>query len=87
MKRRLNLLVSTRAEQLLREIGEFIEFYNHPRYHEGIGNVAPADVYYDRREATLKRREEQKHVTLEERFRYNRGRSKEITMGVLSPKP
>ena len=40
-------------------MAELIEFYNHRRYHEGIGNVAPADVYYGRREAILKQREEQ----------------------------
>ena len=37
--------------------------------------------------AILQRREEQKRVTLEERFRYNRSRSKEINLGALSPKP
>jgi putative transposase len=61
-----------------------IEFYNYQRYYEGIGNVAPADVYYGRREAILKRREEQKRVTLEERFRYNRSRSKQTTTAVHS---
>jgi len=52
-------------------MAEFIEFYNHHRYHEGIGNVTPADVYYGRREEILKRREEQKRQTIDERFRYN----------------
>jgi putative transposase len=86
LKARVNLLVYSSPEELRRAIGEFIEFYNHRRYHEGIGNVAPADVYYGRRDGILKRREEQKRVTLEERFRYNRSRSKETTMGALSPK-
>jgi hypothetical protein len=57
------------------------------RHHEGIRNVASADVYYGRREAILKRSEDQKRVTLEERFRHNRSRSKEITWGDLSSKP
>jgi putative transposase len=85
-KARVNLLVYSSPEELRRAIAEFIEFYNHRRYHEGIGNVAPADVYYGRRDGILKRREEQKRVTLEERFRYNRSRLKETIMGALSPK-
>ncbi len=80
-------MLYTSPDQLRSAMAELIEFYNHRRYHEGIGNVAPADVYYGRREAILKQREEQKRVTLEERFRYNRSRSKEATMGALNPKP
>ena len=70
-----------------RAIAEFIEFYNHRRDHEGIGNVTPADVYKGRREAILKRREEQKRATLEERFRYNRSRLNQTTMGALNLEP
>jgi len=72
LKGRMNLLVWSSPEQLRAAIVEFIEFYNQRRYHEGIGNVAPADVYYGRREEILKRREEQKQQTLYERFAYNR---------------
>jgi len=53
---------------------EFIEYYNQRRYHGGIGNVAPADVYYGRREKILRRRKEQKELTIQARLRYNRGR-------------
>jgi RNA-directed DNA polymerase len=60
LKARLNLLVFTSPEALRATMAEFIEFYNHRRYHEGIGNVTPADVYYGRREEVLKRRKEQK---------------------------
>ena len=87
LKAQVNLLVWTSPEQLRAAIVEFIEFHNHRRYHERIGNVAPAEVYYGRREAILKRREEEKHVALEERSPYNRSRSKEINMGALNPKP
>ena len=40
----LNLLVFTSPEALLAAMAEFIEFYIYHRYHEGIGNVTPADV-------------------------------------------
>ena len=73
LKARLNLLVYTSPEQLRAAMAEFIEFYNQRRYHEGIGNVTPADVYYGRRGQILQRREEQKRQTLYERFRYNLG--------------
>ena len=49
LKARINLLVYSLPQDLRRAIAEFIEFYNHRRYHEGIGNVAPGDVYYGRR--------------------------------------
>jgi putative transposase len=52
-------------------MAEFIEFCSHWRYHEGIGNVTPADVYDGRREEILKRRKEQKQATLDRRFQYN----------------
>jgi len=68
--------VYTSAEQLRAALTEFIEFYNQRRYHEGIGNVTPADVYYGRPEEILKRREEQKRQTLYDRFQYNLSRTK-----------
>ena len=78
LKGRMNLLVWASPEELRAAIAEFIEFYNQRRYHEGIGNVAPADVYYGRREEIMKQREEQKQQTLYERFEYNRAqRSKQ----------
>jgi transposase InsO family protein len=73
LKTRLNVLVYSSPEALKRAMAEFIEYYNHRRYHEGIGNVAPADVYYARREEILRRREEQKELTIQARLRYNLG--------------
>ena len=61
--------------ELKTALGEFIEFYNQRRYHEGIGNVTPTDVYYGRREEILKRRGEQKLQIVYGRFRYDRGQS------------
>jgi hypothetical protein len=64
-------------------IVEFIEFCNYHCYHEGIGNVTPADVYCGRREEILKRRKEQKQETLDRRFRYNLGQAPNQTRGEL----
>jgi transposase InsO family protein len=81
LKTRLNVLVYTSPEALARALAEFIEYYNQTRYHEGIGNVAPADVYYGRREEILRRREKQKPLTIEARLRYNLGRSEPSSEG------
>jgi len=55
-------------------MAEFIEYYKQHRYHEGLGNVAPADAYYGGREQIRRRREEQKERTIQARLRYNLGR-------------
>jgi putative transposase len=81
LKARLNLLVFTSPEALREAMAEFIEFYNCHRYHEGIGNVTAADVYYGRREEILKRRKEQKQATLQRRFQYNLGQASNPTRG------
>ena len=85
LKGRMNLLVWASPEELRGAIAEFIEFYNQRRYHEGIGNVAPADVYYGRREEILKRREEQKRQTLYERFEYNHAQRSQAKRLLTAP--
>jgi hypothetical protein len=75
------LEVNTSPEQLQAAMAEFIDFYNQRRYHEGVGNVTPADVYAGRREQILRRREEQKRQTLYDRFQYNLGRKPTRTTG------
>ena len=75
LRARMNLLVYTSPDELRRTMQDFIAYYNHRRYHEAIGNVTPADVYYGRRNQILRRREAQKQRTIEERLRYNLGRS------------
>ena len=56
---------------LAEAIGAFVEYYNYERYHEGLGNVTPWDVYTGKREAILKDRKEVKTRTLETRKGYN----------------
>jgi RNA-directed DNA polymerase len=86
LKARLNLLVFTSPGALRAAVAEFIEFYKYQRYHEGIGNVTPADVYHGRREEILKRRKEQKLETLERRFQYNLGQASNLTRDELRTK-
>jgi len=58
-------------DELRRRLSEFIEYYNHHRYHESINNLTPADVYYGRGEKILERRTKIKRQTiLKRRSRY-----------------
>ena len=57
---------------LEREIGRFVHYYNHQRYHESLDNVTPADVYFGRAKEVLTRRDEIKPKTLEARRRQHK---------------
>ena len=52
---------------LERQIETFVEYYNHQRYHESLGNVTPADAYFGRGEAIIQQRERIKRKTIERR--------------------
>ena len=73
LKREVNQLPYELPSQLEQAIANFVDYYNHRRYHKALGNVTPADVLYDRREKILKRRKEVQIQTINRRRDYNRG--------------
>jgi len=58
--------------QLKEAIKEFIYYYNYQRYHEGLGNITPYDVYTGKHLEIIQKRKEAKDKTLEARRDYNR---------------
>jgi putative transposase len=48
-------------------IAEFVAHYNHHRYHESLGNLVPADVYFGRDLAIIERRKKIKALTIRKR--------------------
>ncbi len=61
----------SRKKELERAIARFVEYSNHQRLHEAIGNVTPDDMYQGRQRAILTRREKIKRLTLERRKKEN----------------
>ena len=57
---------------LERAIGDFVDHYNHRRYHESLDNLTPADVYFGRGQRILDMRKEIKRKTIERRHRDHR---------------
>jgi len=49
------------------QIAAFVAHYNHQRYHESLGNLSPADVYFGRGPTILLERERIKRQTLARR--------------------
>ena len=54
-------------DELEREIGQFVDYYNNERVHESLGNVTPADVYHDRHREIQTARQLLKMQTLRHR--------------------
>ncbi len=54
-------------------IAAFVDHYNHRRYHESLGNLTPADVYFGRSDDILSERRTIKERTLKQRRLLNLG--------------
>ena len=54
-------------ERLELAISEWVEHYNHVRYHQALKNVTPADVYFGRQAQILTRRQQLKLATIARR--------------------
>lgn len=60
-------------EELEREIGRFVDYYNNERVHESLDNVTPADVYHGRHREIQTARQRLKEQTMRRRRWYNQG--------------
>ena len=72
IKGEIKLVPYGMPSELKEAIRAFIEYYNYRRYHEGLGNVTPYDVYTGRHLEVIERRKEAKNRTLQTRRDYNR---------------
>ena len=71
LKHEVNQLPYELPSQQEKAIADFVDYYNHRRYHKALGDVTPADVLYGRREQILQRRKEVRIQTLNQRRDYN----------------
>jgi len=72
IKGELKLLPYEMPSELEQAIANFIEYYNYRRYHDGLGDITPYDVYIGRHLEILQNRKEAKSKTLQARKDYNR---------------
>lgn len=72
LKRSVNQVVYDVPKDLQEAIREFVEFYNHRRYHKALKDVTPSDMLAGRRDQILERRKEAKTRSLERRKEHNR---------------
>ena len=59
-------------DDLKANIEAFVNYYNNQRYHESLGNMTPADVYFGRVQQIKSHRHQIKMRTLKERRKINR---------------
>ena len=62
-------------DDLRAKLAEFVDYYNNHRYHEALGNVTPADVYFGRAKQIKMQRQETKMKILKDRRATNRRKS------------
>ena len=62
-------------DELRAALESFVHYYNNERYHESLGNMAPADVYFGRAMHIKSNRHQIKMKTLIERRKINKKRS------------
>ena len=72
LKGELTLMPYEMPGELEEAIRAFIDYYNYRRYHEGLGDVTPYDVYTGRHIEIIQKRKEAKNRTLQARRDYNR---------------
>ena len=72
LKEDINQIPYDMPSELREAIRAFIEYYNYRRYHEGLGNVTPYDVYTGKSLEIIQKRKEIKSRTLIERKDYNK---------------
>jgi len=72
IKGELSLVPYEMPGDLEEAIAAFIDYYNYRRYHEGLGDVTPYDVYTGKHLEIIQRRKEAKNRTLQIRRDYNR---------------
>ena len=71
MKNVINLNHYYLPWDLEEEIDKFVNYYNHERYHEGIQNLIPADVYAGKDKEIINKRDSTKKKTMQIRRRQN----------------
>ncbi len=76
MKNIIKLTNYYSPEELNKEISKFVEYYNQSRYHEGINNLTPVDVYTGKDSEILTTRKKTKVRTMNNRRSINKKRLK-----------
>ncbi|HLK96254.1 MAG TPA: integrase core domain-containing protein, partial [Hymenobacter sp.] len=51
-------------DDLSTRLTEWVDYYNHQRYHESLDNVRPADAYWGRQDQILADRQNTKQLSM-----------------------